>query len=299
MNVTIAVAAALASSICAALSNVLQHRTATLTEPGTGMRLGLVWALVHKPLWLLGFVAAGAALGFHALALDGAQLGIVQPLLVSSLLFALPASALIERRRPSGLEWAWAALLVVGLGAFLGLAQPSGGTSDPPLGPFLLTLIGAALVGAAAVFLGTRVLVRHRAALLGLATGVAYGMAAPLIKDVIALAGNQPIRLVTSWPAYALVIVGACAIVLNQTAYQAGPLAATLPPLTLTDPIVATLIGVVAFGNRLQTTPGALVGEGLAIIAIVLAVRQLARRTSQLADDLPAAEPLIRMEYKE
>jgi drug/metabolite transporter (DMT)-like permease len=262
------------------------------------MRLGLVWYLVHKPLWLLGFMAAGAALGLHALALGGAQLGVVQPILVSSLLFALPASALIEHRHPSAREWAWAALLVVGLGAFLSLAQPSGGTSDPPLGPFLLTLLGAGLLGAIAVFLGTQVLQHHRASFLGLANGIAYGMVAPLIKDVIALAGTQPIRLVTTWPAYALVLIGACAVVLNQSAYQAGPLAASLPPLTLADPIVATIIGVVAFGDRLETAPANLIGEILSVVAISLAVRQLARQSPRVCAEQPPTPSQERMEYR-
>lgn len=298
MNLTLAVATALASSVCAATSNVLQHRAARGGPVGSGMRLGLVWYLVHKPLWLLGFMAAGAALGLHALALGGAQLGVVQPILVSSLLFALPASALIEHRHPSAREWAWAALLVVGLGAFLSLAQPSGGTSDPPLGPFLLTLLGAGLLGAIAVFLGTQVLQHHRASFLGLANGIAYGMVAPLIKDVIALAGTQPIRLVTTWPAYALVLIGACAVVLNQSAYQAGPLAASLPPLTLADPIVATIIGVVAFGDRLETAPANLIGEILSVVAISLAVRQLARQSPRVCAEQPPTPSQERMEYR-
>jgi drug/metabolite transporter (DMT)-like permease len=265
---------------------------------GSGIRLGLVWYLVHKPLWLLGFLAAGAALGFHALALGGAQLGVVQPILVSSLLFALPVSALIEHGRPSAREWAWAALLVVGLGAFLSLARPSGGTSDPPLGPFLLTLLGAGVLGAVAVFVGTQVLQHHRVSFLGLASGVAYGMVAPLIKDVIALAGNQPIRLVTTWPAYALVLIGACAVVLNQSAYQAGPLAASLPPLTLADPIVATFIGVVAFGDRLDTAPVNLIGEILSVVAISLAVRQLARQSSRVGAEQAPTPSQEQMEYR-
>jgi len=70
---------------------------------------------------------------------------------------------------------------------------------------------------------GARLIPHHRASFLGLGTGIAYGMVAPLIKDVIALAGTDPLQLVTTWPAYALVITGASAIVLNQTAYQATP----------------------------------------------------------------------------
>jgi len=279
VNFGIAIGAAVASSICAAISNVLQHRMARRGPAGRGLRLRLVWHLMHQPVWLLGLLAAGAALALHALALGGAQLSVVQPILISSLLFALPASALLEGQRPSAAEWAWAALLVVGLGSFLALARSTGGTSQPAQRTLLFTLLGAAVLGVFAVVLGTRVLHGHRASFLGLATGVAYGIVASLIKYVITLAGSDPFRLITSWPAYTMIVIGVIAVVLNQAAYQAGPLAEVLPPLTLADPTIATLIGVIAFGDRLQTSPGAIVGEILSVAAIALAVVQLSRNT--------------------
>ena len=43
------------------------------------------------------------------------QLALVQPLLISGVLFALPLSAVLEGRRPSGREWLWALIVVAGL----------------------------------------------------------------------------------------------------------------------------------------------------------------------------------------
>lgn len=280
MTLALAVAAALASAICAAVSQVMQHRTAGRGPSGSGLHLGLLWHLLRQPVWLIGLVAAGGALVFHAVALGGAQLGLVQPILVSALLFALPASAIIEGRRPSVAEWLWAALLVVGLGVFLVIARPSGGVAIPAPGPVIAALGGAAVVGAIAVLAGATFASRHRAALLGLATGVAYGMVAPLIKIVLAQATTPSALPWIGFSIAALVVLGVVAIVLNQAAYQAGPLAASLPPLTLTDPLVATLIGVAAFGNRIETSPAAIVGEALSALAVAVAVSQLARRTS-------------------
>jgi drug/metabolite transporter (DMT)-like permease len=280
LTLALAVAAALASAICAAVSQVMQHRTAGRGPSGSGLHLGLLWHLLRQPVWLVGLLAAGGALVFHAVALGGAQLGIVQPILVSALLFALPASAIIEGRRPSVAEWLWAALLVVGLGVFLVIARPSDGVAIPAPGPVIGALGGAAVVGAVAVLAGATFASRRRAALLGLATGVAYGMVAPLIKIVLAQATTSSALPWIGFSIAALVVLGVVAIVLNQAAYQAGPLAASLPPLTLTDPLIATLIGVVAFGNRIEASPAAIVGEVLSALAVAVAVSQLARRTS-------------------
>ena len=80
-----------------------------------------------RPAWIAGLLTAGVGLVLHAVALAHGQLAVVQPLLVSGMLFALPVSALLERRRPSGVEWLWALILVAGLAAFLVAARPSAG----------------------------------------------------------------------------------------------------------------------------------------------------------------------------
>ena len=64
----------------------------------------------------------------HVVALRGGQLTLVQPLLVSGLLFALPVSVLLERRRPSLVEWLWGLMVIAGLSVFLLSARPNGGT---------------------------------------------------------------------------------------------------------------------------------------------------------------------------
>ncbi|RKR73345.1 DMT family transporter [Frondihabitans australicus] len=295
MSVGLAIVAALASSACAALSNVLQHGTAKRGPEGTGLRLGLLWHLLHRPVWLAGFAAAGAALVLHAVALDGAQLGVVQPILVSAVLFALPASALLEHRRPSAVEWSWAALLVAGLGGFLVLAMPSAGRALPSVPLLAACLTGAAVLGALAVLVGGVALPRYRASLFGLASGIAYGMVAPLLKLVLAqvTAGSNPATWILA--GLIMVAVGAVAVVLNQAAYQAGPLSAVLPPWTLADPLVATAIGAIAFGDRLQAGPWAVAGEVVAACAVAVAVTQLARRTPVATADRPlhpASTPL-------
>lgn len=272
---------ALASAGCASVASVLQHRSARGAPGGRGLRIGLIVALMGRPQWLIGVAASGAAFLLHAAALQSGKLLVVQPLLMSSLLFALPASALLERRRPSIAEWGWALLLIVGLVAFLGFARPTAGTTLPALSVFVPALAIAAACSAASVFLGGIPLRRYRPALFGLATGIAYGIVAALIKYVVGIGVSDPLRLLTGWPLYVLVAVGACAVVLNQTAYQAGALASALPALTLADPVTAALIGVVAFGEQFATTPVALIGQVVGALIAATAALRLARREAE------------------
>lgn len=117
---------------------------------------------------------------------------------------------------------------------------------------------------------------RHRAVLLGLATGIIYGLTASLIKYTVALARAEGWHLFLEWPVYALLAVGAGAIVLSQAAYQAGPLAGALPPLIIADPIVAIIVAVWAFGEELATDAVAVTFEVIGFSAMALAIVRLA-----------------------
>jgi drug/metabolite transporter (DMT)-like permease len=283
MNVGLAVAAALGSALCFATSSALQQHGAARAPRGRGLHLNLVRHLVTSPIWLAGLAAAVGTLGLQALALASGQLVLVQPLLIVGLLFALPLSVVLQRRRPSLQEWGWAAVLAVGLVSFLGAARPRLGPRLPDderlwqLGVVVLAV--AITIAVLAYGLGHR----HRAVLLGAATGLAYGVAAALIKYCCALEAREGIGwLLASWPPYALVAVGGAGILLNQAAYQAGPLSGALPAIAIMDPLVAVLFGVGAFGEQIDTgllgLTGQLAGFGLMALAIVRLARLSAGR---------------------
>lgn len=155
MSAPLAVGSALGSACCFAVSSVLQQRGASRAPSGSGTHLGLVATLMARPMWVAGLLAAVGTLVLQAFALASGPLALIQPLLVSAVLFALPASVLLEKRRPS---------LRVGLGAV------AGHRPGPPLPDDgrLLQLGGAGCaVAVAAAGLGHGPWRRHRAALLG------------------------------------------------------------------------------------------------------------------------------------
>jgi hypothetical protein len=280
MSLVVASAAALGSALSAAAGGVLQHRAARQAPTGTGLHIRLLTNLATRRAWIIGQAVALPAFALHVLALSAGQLGVVQPLLVCGLLFALPASVMLDHRRPNVVEWFWALTLVAALSTFLIVASPSSGhvPSDTDRLAFI-TLTGFAVAAATVAY--TRVLPRHRALLLGAAGGLAYGLSAALLKEAITLgSGPDPTRLLTSWAPYLLAAVGVGALVVTQAAYQSGPLAASLPPLTILNPVAAVTVGVLAFHEHLAHSPAAIAGQTACLALMSVAVIQLAQRSN-------------------
>ena len=280
MSIGLAVGGALASALCFAISSVLQHRSAAQAPEGSGLHLGLLARLVARPLWLFGMLAAVGTVVFQVVALAAGPLVLVQPLLSTGLLFALPVSVLLERRRPSRVEWGWAALLVVGLAVFLLAASPGAGPPLPDDTRLVIIVVAGAALGVTAVCVGNGPGRRHRAALLGFAAGVGYGLSAALIKYSVALSQDGAAALLTSWPGYTLLVLGTATIILNQAAYQAGPLAGALPVIIIMDSIVAIFVSAVAFHEEISTTAPAIAFQVLGFCTMGLAIAALARQAS-------------------
>ena len=111
-------------------------------------------------------------------------------------------------------------------------------------------------------------------------TGIIFGLTASLIKYTVALARNDAAHLFQVWAGYALLLIGAVAIVLNQAAYQAGPLAGALPPMVITDPIIAIIVAQAAFGESIATDTASVTIEMLGFAAMSIAIVRLAQLAS-------------------
>lgn len=273
------VAVALASALAAAISTILQHRSARKAPDGRTHRL--LGHLLTRPMWIIGFVVAAIGLALHIVALAHGQLAVVQPLLISGVLFALPVSALLEGRRPSGREWLLAAVLVAGLAMFLIAARPSPGRVELDADVLAWATLAVSAIVALIAFVGLRFPRGHAPALLGTAAGVGYGLVAALLKQVSAQYHQGFVSLLTDWPLYALIGVGAASLGLTQMSYRAGPLAKSMPALTVTDPAASVLLGVLAFQERLTTNPLAIAMQVIGFVVMAAAAAQLARREAE------------------
>ena len=278
----LAIGCALVSSLLYAAASVLQHRAAIAQSQEHSMRLGLLTRLVTKPLWLAGIAADALAFLFQFVALGHGSLILVQPLLVSGLLFALPLGAWFARTRLTAQDWVGAAAVVVGLSLFLLSASPDQGHGDATNHSWLI-LGGVSIVMVGGLVLGARGgPSRRRAALLAAAAGVVYGLTAALTKSVAHLLGLGLTHVLTSWQPLALIVAGGLGMLLAQSAFQAGSLDSSLPMLTVTDPIVSIAIGAFAFGEGIEISPAASTLEAVGLILMVLGVFALGQSQARI-----------------
>jgi hypothetical protein len=121
---------ALLAALCNALNVSAQHLgSITSAEKSKGWRF--VVTLLRDPMWLAGWGALAGGFVFQALALHVGQLSVVQPLLVTELVFALALRRVWLRQPIRGVTWSAAALTCISLSVFLAMSEPQGGTHYP------------------------------------------------------------------------------------------------------------------------------------------------------------------------
>lgn len=287
------VAAALAGALCIALSTSLQHTSA---EAAPGGPSGSRWLLLHlagRPVWLLGLLVGLAGFVLHALALAVGAVSLVQPLMVSVLVFALPVRAALDRRAPTGRSLAWAALTALALAVFIVVSHPSVGSGAPKHADAgLLVLSGVVLAGGASWRAAVELRAGRRVPaglLLGAAGGVLFGLVAGVLKlTVLALAAQGMAALLSGWQLWVLLALSGWGFALNQRAYQAAPLAVSLPVLTMLELLAAMAFGFYVFGEKPADQPVSVAIEVAALLLVALGVVQLCRRTGADHADAPA-----------
>ena len=280
---------ALSSSLLYALASVLQHRAAVAQPHEHSLRLGLLTRLLRNPQWVIGIVCDALAYGLQFVALGHASLVLVQPLLVCGLLFALPLGAWLSGARMKTRDWSGAVLIVAGLALFLVVASPGRGTSD--VDTWLQLCVLTFVAAAALILLARGRASRARAALLAAAAALIYGLTAALTKSVAHLLGIGVGHLLSSWEPYVLVAAGMAGMVLAQSAFQAGPLDASLPVLTVIDPVVSITIGALAFSEGIRTGKVSSVLELAGIVAMTGGVFMLSRAEAVYAMHDEVIEP--------
>jgi drug/metabolite transporter (DMT)-like permease len=277
-----AVLLAFGAAIGYAAASVLQHREA---EADTELHDGgvrLVLRLARRPLWLAGLGCDGLAYGCQALALGLGPLLVVQPVITSGILFALPASAWWAGRRLARSDYAWAVVLAVGLAVFLWLAGTEGGKDDATTSAWLWCAAIAGPVLGACFVTATRSTGTRRAVLFAFTCGALFGITAALTKASVVLIGDHGFGALSHWEPYALAVMGGVGFVLNQRAFQAGSLTASLPTLTVVEPLVAALVGVTMLDETVSAHGvAAWIAIALAAVAMIVSTVQLSRSAAR------------------
>lgn len=286
----IAVLLALCAAFFIAIGDVIQQRS---THEVTDEKLSpivLFARLLRDKTWWVGSVAGGAGFGFQAAALGFGSVLLVQALLVTSLLFALPMSAYFAHRRISRSQWLWAVLLAASVAVIVTVGNPTEGHSRAGLELWIwvAAIMGPALV---ACVIGSRIWSGRpiAAVLLALVSGSLWGLFAVLTKGVVGRLDHGIEAVLISPELYAWALVAVAATMWQQSSFRAGSMAASLPTMTVAEPIVGSILGIFVLGETLRPGDAGWFLLIVAVAAMVFATAALARG-EVTSKDAPAAE---------
>jgi drug/metabolite transporter (DMT)-like permease len=280
---------ALVAALLFALGTVLQQKGAMQESDAEALKAGFLLRLLHKPVWLLGVLADGLGYVAQAAALGVGKLIVVQPLLVASVVFALPLGVRLTRQRIGRREILGAGAVCVGLAIFTLIADPSGGKADATGRAWV---IGSAVVAGVAALLTFASLGRRpgvKAALLGTAAGVIFGLVAALTKATVDRFDNGFVAVVGDWHLYGLIGASLVGFALVQMSLQTGALAPSIATTMVFETIVGVAVGIFLMDEELHEEPWGITLSLLALVCVLGGLVALAQ--SQGAAEERGAAP--------
>jgi drug/metabolite transporter (DMT)-like permease len=276
MRIAIAVVAALCAAFCFALGSLIQQGAARQTD-APALRLGLLVALARQRRWLGGMAATVLAFAIQAVALAFGPLALVQPLVATEVLFALPMIAR-RNRLPLRRKGIIGGLSVAsGMAIFVAVSPPTGGVSVPGLAAWTPALAGITALTVLSGSVGLRSHGTGRVIWLAVATAVMYALVNGVTKSSVGLLMDRGAGVLGTWQPYTLIVVGVLSGLFGQSAFNAGPLSLSLPVIDTVEPVSAVILGAAVFGERLARSPGMLalqlIGGAIAAAGIVVLSR--------------------------
>jgi drug/metabolite transporter (DMT)-like permease len=283
----IAALLALGAALFIAIGDVIHQRSAHEVTDEQVSHLQLFLRLLKDRAWWIGSLVSAVGFGLQAAALGLGSVLLVQALLVTSLLFALPLNARANNRRVTRFQWTWAVLLAVSVAVIVTVGNPTEGHSRADtetwlvvgavLGPLLvLCVVGARLLN------GSHGQVS--AMLLACVSGALWGLFAILTKGVVDRIGDGVWELLRTPELYAWVLVAVAGTAYQQAAFRAGSITASLPTMTVIEPVVASVLGVVVLGETLRPGEAGWITLVAAVAVMVVATAALARGEAGWAD---------------
>jgi drug/metabolite transporter (DMT)-like permease len=271
-----AVILAFGSAAVFALGTVLQQRVVMDVPEAKEASAGLLFRLIQHPVWLAGIAAYGIAFGMQAAALGDGRLVVVQPILATTIVFALPLGVWLSAQRVTRRDVIAAFVVTAGLALFLVLADPSGGREDAPLGEWVVA--GAVVIGVAAglTVAGLARAGALRAAFLGTASGLLFGLVSALTKGAVEVLQDDGVGVLANWHLYALIVVGFAGMTITQLSLGTGILPPAVATSSIFNPAVSVVLGLTLFEEQVHHSTAGRIGAVLALLAMFAGIAALA-----------------------
>ncbi len=270
MAATLALIAAFLFALAATLQQkgALNLPTISLADPMSLVRLA------GEKIWLLGTIALFTGYLFQAGALDRGRLSIIQPLLVTTVVFALPLGYFLTKQHVGRREVLGAIAIIIGLGLFVYFGDPAGGNENASNTQWAIAIGLLSLLSILLLVFGGSGGLSMKAAVYGTVAGIMFGLSSALTKPTLDFLHESVGTMLSHWECYALAVAGVLGFVLQQVSLGTGRLAPSVATVSVANPIVGILIGVLLLDERLSR-PGwhvllAVVGLSFALVGAVV-----------------------------
>ena len=297
MAAFLALVAALAFALAAALQ---QRGQFTLAHAGKAVKglAGLV-RLIVVPIWLLGTLVMFVGYGTQGAALDRGKLIVVQPLLVTTIVWALPLGRWLTSQQVVRTQVVGAVAVVVGLAMFVLVGDPNVGVENASTRSLLIAaVVVSALVAAGMLWMRAGGTPSLRAAVLGVCAGLFFGLSATFSKPVINDLHVSIAHTAADWRTWALLGFGFLAFLIQQLSLATGQLAPAMAAVSVSNPAVSVILGILLYDERLTRPAWHVVVAIIALLAalagatiITLAQRETAMPGEAAPDAAVHAEP--------
>jgi drug/metabolite transporter (DMT)-like permease len=253
--VTLAVVFALAAAFANAVNLMTQH-SASISAPKQEKGWRLAVYLVRQPLWLLGGAAAVGSFVFQALALHFGPLSVVQPVLVTELVFVLVLRWVWLHQDVARAAWAAVLAVCAALGVFLVAAEPTGGHPGAQTARWLSAVLVFGGATAVLALLGRAGPPVRRAGVFAAAAALTWALEATFLKAATQTLASFGIGgMLIRWPVYAMIGATIAGTLLQQSALHVGPLSVSQPIMVITDPLASIVLSVWVFAEHFTDSP--------------------------------------------
>lgn len=293
----IAIGLVVIASVCFALGATGQHLAIHRNQADTGkqaMTPRELLSLLRNPRWLGSTVLIGCGAALHIVALKLAPVTVVQPVGILAVAWSVLLAGRIHGYRAGRVIWTAVGMTVVGIVAFTVLSATY---SEDKLGfqltPVVVATVIIYVVGGVLAAASRWVPLAFRCLLLASAGAVLYGLASALTKTLLGWVGEHgwlsPQVIGALLAIIATYVIGGWMI---QQAYAVGHAEIVVGSLTVIDPVVAVLFGLVVLGEGEAITAlvalGMLLAGGLATVGVVLLSRYHPEARERSAVEVPA-----------
>jgi len=212
--------------------------------------------LLTEWVWLLGLVAQILGVALQAAALDRGRVSIIQPLLVTTVIWALPLGYFLTHQAIGARELTGAAIIVVGLALFASFGDPAAGVDNAPGSDWAAAIVVILAACGALLLFANRGSLSTRAAVLGTIAGMLYGLSATLMKPVVeGLHTDGLANVIAGWEFWVWAGAGIVGFLVQQLSLSTGRLVPSVATVSVANPIVSVLLGALVLQERLEKNP--------------------------------------------